>query len=418
MDPGLQRTLLRRLLDHRRSGTTAAADDVRHQPASVYTDQNHLEREFSTLFRDRPVVVGLSADLRECGDYRAVEVAGVPVLLVRGEDNTVRAFLNSCRHRGSPLAEGAGNTARVLKCQYHAWCYDTGGRLLGQPLAQEAFADVAVEELGLVALPAAEAGGLIMVAPSSDAATFDGERHLAGLAGELDGQGFGDFSLFAEQHHTVRCNWKQPYETFLEAYHIFALHRTTLAKQIMSTPMLADFYGPHGRGVLMGRETEKALLGQDEVDWNLRSSSANLVYWLFPNAILSLPMTGHAELWLAYPDRSDPGSCHVHLKFYVPGGDSDEARSTFWRRVLDYTSAVVLNEDFEQQAAIHRGLASGSHPGLIFGRNEPALIHYHRSLDAVLGGTALNGTALNGTGWPGEPSGTAARPPARSEPYS
>lgn len=383
MDLELQRSLLHRLLDLKRAGTTVMADEVRRQPVDVYTDPAHLAREFAALFRNHPLVVGLSADLRECGEYRAVEVAGVPVLLVRGEDAVVRVFLNSCRHRGSRVAEGTGIAARVFKCPYHAWCYDIAGKLLGQPLAQDAFAGV--EDLDLVALPVAEAGGLIMLIPSAEKPPFDGTEHLAGLVAELSGHGLGDFALFAEQHHDVACNWKQPYETFLEAYHVFALHRTTLAKQIMSTPMLADFHGPHGRGVLMGRDTEKLLSGVDTSEWSLRGGSANLVYWLFPNAILSLPMTGHAELWLIYPDPADPGRCHVHLKFYVPGGEDAEARTSFWRRVLDYSSTIVLNEDFEQQADIHRGLASGSHPGLVLGRNEPALIHYHRGLDAALG---------------------------------
>jgi phenylpropionate dioxygenase-like ring-hydroxylating dioxygenase large terminal subunit len=383
VNPELQRSLLRRLVDLKRDGATAMAAEVRHQPAAAYTDPAHLAREFQALFRGHPLVLGLGADLRECGEYRAIDVAGVPVLLVRGENAEIRAFLNSCRHRGSPVAEGAGMAGRVFKCPYHAWCYDIAGRLLGQPLAQSAFAEVPHEELGLVPLPVAEAGGLIMLIPSADAAPFSGTEQLAGLAPELDEQGLQDLTLFAEQHHTVRCNWKQPYETFLEAYHVFALHRTTLAKQILSTPMLADFYGPHGRGLLTGRDTHKALNSIDESQWSLNGSSTNLVYWLFPNAILSLPMSGHAELWLVYPHEGDPGRCRVHLKFYVPG-ERDDARASFWQRMLDYSSTIVLNEDFDQQAAIYRGLSSGSHPGLVFGRNEPALIHYHQSIDAAL----------------------------------
>jgi phenylpropionate dioxygenase-like ring-hydroxylating dioxygenase large terminal subunit len=296
----------------------------------------------------------------------------------------VRAFLNSCRHRGSRIADGGGVAARVFKCPYHAWCYDIDGRLLGQPTAQDAFAELPRHELGLVDLPVAESGGLIILIPDASAPTFDGVEHLAGLSPELDSHRFSDFRLFAEQHHTVQCNWKQPYETFLEAYHVFALHRETLSRQIMSTPMLADFHGRHGRGVLTGRDTMKALDNLDESEWSLRDVSANLVYWLFPNAILSLPMTGHAELWLSYPDPFDPGITRVHLKFYVHGDEGSDSRDPFWKRMLDYTSTIVLSEDFEQQAQIYRGLASGSHPGLVFGRNEPALIHYHRELDAAL----------------------------------
>lgn len=383
MDPETQHQLLARLSELKQRGTTTMAEEVRHQSASAYTDPQRLEREFRTLFRRAPLVVGLSADLPECGRYRAVEVAGVPVLLVRGEDAVVRAFLNSCRHRGSRLAEGTGIAARVFTCPYHAWCYDIHGRLLGQPLAQDAFAELAGDALGLVPLPVVEAGDLIILAPSTEARDIDGEQFLAGMAPELASFGFADFHLFAEQHHTVRANWKQPYETFLEAYHVFALHRTTLAKQIMSTPMLVDFHGPHGRGVLMGRDT-RTVLDKDPSEWpSLHEAGANLVYWLFPHAVLSLPMTGHAELWLTYPDPHDPGSCHVHLKFYVPS-DTAESRSSFWQRMLDYSSAIVVNEDFAQQADIYRGLASGSHPGLVFGRNEPALIHYHRAMETAI----------------------------------
>lgn len=407
MDLQTQRILLRRLFELREGRTTAMSAAVRHQPAADYTDPRHLARELQVFFREHPLVVGLSADLRECGEYRAIEVAGVPVLLVRGEDGVVLAFLNSCRHRGSRVAEGAGSAARVFKCPYHAWCYDIGGRLLGQPLAQDAFAGESGADLGLVPLPVAEAGGLIMLAPSADAPEFDGTRHLAGLAPELAGFDFADdFTLFAEQHHTVRANWKQPYETFLEAYHVFALHGTTLAKQIMSTPMLADFFGPHGRGLLMGRDTDK-LLQLEESQWSIRESRANLVYWLFPNAILGLPMTGHAELWMVYPDPREPGVCHVHLKFYVPSS-SVESRAPFWQRMLDYTSKIVLEEDFKQQAAIHQALSSGSHPGLVFGRNEPALIHYHHGIDAALS-AAVTAAADTRGAVAGDRNGTSSR---------
>jgi len=381
MDLETQRSVLRRLLDLHREGATSMAGAVRRQPVGAYVDAERLEREHRILFREHPLVVGLSADLPESGAYRALDLAGVPVLLVRGEDGVARAFLNACRHRGSRVAEGAGVTDRVFKCQYHAWCYDVHGRLLGQPTAQQAFAEVPAEELGLVPLPVAEAGGLLFVTPSAAAPAIDGRSHLAGLAPELANFGFEGFTLFAEQHHEIRSNWKQPYETFLETYHVFGLHRTTLAKQLLSTPMLADFHGPHGRGVIMGRETAKHL-ERDEAEWRLRDT-ANLVYWIFPNAVLSLPKSGHAELWLVAPVPGDPGRCHVHFKFYVPSAEA-ESRAGFWDKMVSYTSTIVLGEDFSQQVRIHEALASGSHPGLVFGRNEPALIHFHEAIDSAL----------------------------------
>ena len=74
----------------------------------------------------------------------------MPLLLVRGEDAEVRAFLNICRHRGGRVFTGRGRPGRALKCPYHSWAYDLNGELLGQPLARDAFEELDRCEFGLV----------------------------------------------------------------------------------------------------------------------------------------------------------------------------------------------------------------------------------------------------------------------------
>jgi len=86
------------------------APAVFHQPASVYTDPERLQEETAALFRGRPTVAALSADLPDTGDCVAREVAGVPLLLTRGEDAAVRAFLNICRHRGGRVRRPSVHT--------------------------------------------------------------------------------------------------------------------------------------------------------------------------------------------------------------------------------------------------------------------------------------------------------------------
>ena len=80
--------------------------------------------------------------------------------------------------------------------------------------------------------------------------------------------------------------------------------------------------------------------------------------------------------------RPDSG---VTVRFYIPAEESNEARRAFWDRVVDFTMKVVTTEDFAQQEAIWRNVRSGHLPAVVFGRNEPALIHYHRAIDAALG---------------------------------
>jgi hypothetical protein len=106
--------------------------------------------------------------------------------------------------------------------------------------------------------------------------------------------------------------------------------------------MLCDLVGPHGRAVLLGRKTER-LIQEDAGRYNLRNTG-NIVYWLFPNVVLSMPMSGHAELWQTYPDPDTPGRCTVTLRFYVPGAQAGEDRSAFWQRMIDHTVRIVMEE--------------------------------------------------------------------------
>jgi phenylpropionate dioxygenase-like ring-hydroxylating dioxygenase large terminal subunit len=303
------------------------------------------------------------------------------VLLVRGEDGYVRAFLNVCRHRGSRIAEGRGHPGRVFKCPYHAWTYDINGQLLGQPSARNAFDGVDAGATGLIPLVAAEQGGLLLVRPAAGGEPIDVGHELAGLASELAALGLEGFTFYAERHSTWTMNWKQPYDSFLEAYHIFSLHRDSLSKEVLSTPMLTDAFGPHGRGLVMSRAGLR-LLDLDESEWTLRGSG-NLVYWLFPNTILNLPAPGHVELWQFYPAENDAGRTRVHVRFYTPGEPASDNQRAFWDRMVDYTMSFV-DEDFVQQSTIFANLRSGILPELIFGRNEPALVHYHHALDHAL----------------------------------
>src|SRR5262245_8141442 len=91
-----------------------------------------VELERRQVFARTWQVVGRTQDIAEPGSYLACDIAGEPVVVTRGRDGEVRAFSNVCRHRGSILTEGKGQTS-VIRCPYHAWTYSLEGKLLGQP---------------------------------------------------------------------------------------------------------------------------------------------------------------------------------------------------------------------------------------------------------------------------------------------
>jgi phenylpropionate dioxygenase-like ring-hydroxylating dioxygenase large terminal subunit len=376
-----QRDILRRFFELRDAHSTTLAAEPYRQRAAVYTDPGRLEEEMAALFRGRPLVVALSADLPGTGECLATEVAGVPLLLVRGEDAEVRAFLNICRHRGGRVFTGRGRPGRALKCPYHSWAYDLNGELLGQPLAREAFAGLDRCELGLVSLPVAERFGVIYARIDGEA-PIDVAEELSGIGPDLAEFGLGDFVYFDQREGVFDANWKLIHDTFLESYHVFSLHHDTLAPDMLSTPFVGDQFGPHTRGVVMRKEVI-SLLERPESEWELRPF-ASIVYILFPNVIINIPMSGHAEFWEVYPEPGDPHRTRASVRFFLPRPPADDEARAFWETNVRFTHRVVFQEDFGQQQDIHRSLRTGLMPEVFYGRNEPALIQHHAEIERLL----------------------------------
>lgn len=379
MNRSTQVGVLHRFFELRQHRTTTSAPEPRRQAASAYLDPARAEAERKALFRRRPLLVALGADLPEPGSYYATDCAGVPLLLVRGEDGIVRGLLNVCRHRGSRVACGRGQPGRAFKCPYHAWAYDLNGELLGQPLAKAAFAGLERSELGLLPVPVAERHGVIFAAPEGED-PIDVAAELCGLGPELGEFDFDGFVPYAERSGVFNANWKLLYDTALESYHIFSLHRESLAPSLLSTPLVADFFGPHSRAVVMSRKVSE-LSERDESEWDLRAN-ASIIYTIFPSALLNFPMSGHVERWEIYPDAASPDRARAAFTFYVPRDRAGETR--FWDANLALTERVVFGEDFSQQEEIHGSLRSGLLPELVFGRNEPMLIRQHELLESAL----------------------------------
>ena len=128
--------MTRSLIAHGDAGTMELADEVIRIPASTYTDEALFEREKKQIFRRLPLMVAPSCEIPEPGDYKAMDIAGVPLLLTRQRDGSVGAFLNMCSHRGNPVASGSGNASRFT-CGYHGWTFKNDGDLIGVASPQD-----------------------------------------------------------------------------------------------------------------------------------------------------------------------------------------------------------------------------------------------------------------------------------------
>ncbi len=374
---------IRRFLTHLREGTSDLAPEPLCLPVSHYVDPDHLAREREAVFRRQPTLVALSCDLPRTGSYFPVDVGGVPILLMRHSDRQVRAFVNACRHRGSPLAEAGGCAeGGRIRCPFHAWTYATDGRLDSIPLAEEAFASFDRDGMGLRPRACLEAGGLIFVRGEGDQ-EIDAAEALAGVGDDLECMDLARYHPFETRTTDWACNWKLVLDTFLESYHVFSLHRETVHPWYHSMPMIYDGWGANIR-FPVARRTLASLADQPEESWRLADHAT--VQWLVgANALIS-HTRDYLLLWRFM--SPSPGRCQARTTLYAASPIETEADRKRLTAAFDLQMRVTSAEDFPQQERIQAVLASGAVPELVYGRNEVATIHFHKALETILRGGA------------------------------
>jgi phenylpropionate dioxygenase-like ring-hydroxylating dioxygenase large terminal subunit len=372
----------RRLLGHIDGRTTDLADAMFRNRVGAYSSRERAALERDRLFRARPILMGLSTRLPKPGDYLTEDVAGMPVLLTRGGDGELRAFANVCRHRGAPVAEGCGN-ARVFVCPYHAWTYDGTGRLLGTT-DKAGFAGMDLASHGLVRLPAAEKHGMMFVQTKplreGETGAIDVDAELGAFADDFAALRLDTFPIFSVDRIAPSINWKFAVDTFLEGYHIPHLHRKTIGPYFIGNVGTFDGAGLHGR-MCVARTSIAGIRELPEAERHFRPHVI-AVYQLFPNTIV-IWQVDHIEIWRAFPGRDDPGHCDVEMTIYKP--EKSERSDAYWEKNRSIAIRTVMEEDFPLGERMQIGFESGATEEVIYGRNEPSLVHFHTSIRSALG---------------------------------
>lgn len=395
METGMRRSeyldLATRLLAHVENGTTDSAEKVKYVPVANYLDANRWEREMDSIFRRLPLMLAFTCELRERGDYKAIDAVGVPVLIVRGEDAAVRAFIRTCSHRGTTLTdEGRGQCDRFT-CPYHGWTYDDRGALVGVA-GRRKFGEIDTAARGLTQLPLAERAGMIFVR-LTPGAPIDLEQYLGGMLPELESFGLENWHIY-KQNELATSNWKVAHDGYLEGYHFSTLHPNTIARQIMSNIMTYDAYGPHQR-VTFPTHKINGLRNKPQENWETEEGIA-VVRTVFPNVSFAISHHGGLVSQLfpgPTPDRSRTIQNHIYPR--LPANEAERAQMD--ASVSLFISAVE-NEDNWVCAKIQRGLASGGNKDFVFGRNELGLHRLHEWIDYYVEGgqESPRTTQLNG----------------------
>ena len=390
MDRQGQIDLLKRLLHYVETKTTSLAESPWRNEVAVYTDPARFCRERQILFRGHPILMGFASDWASPGSFRTDDYAGVPILIARGRDGKLRAFLNVCRHRGAKVAQGCGQ-ARVFSCPYHAWTYDLSGNVIAIP-EESCFPGVRAERHALAQLPVCEKHGLVWVIPTPAAdgsMELDIDPWLAGLGPELASYGFESWVFYDKRVIPETMNWKILVDTFHEGYHVGFLHRKSLQSILYGNVTDFEAFGRNHRLTFPRKKLDR-LKSEPEQSWDLVWNTT-LIYSLFPNTILMV-QGDHVELARIFPSEGRVDRAIMELALYVPRAPASEEERTHWDKNMQLVLDVVTGEDFPAGRSIQSGLTSGAQTHTVFGCNEPGMVHYHRSMRAALQSEAVNGS--------------------------
>lgn len=382
-----RRALTLRHIEHVRAGTTDVhPDGARLVPASEYLDPGVAAAE-RALMRTVPLVAALSSELPGPRTYRTELLQDVPVMLIRQDDGSVKAFLNSCSHRGAKLLEGAGQIQKRISCSYHAWTYGPAGEL--RSVTQPAkFGAIDFCDNGLVELPCAERHGLIFVVldPTIE---MDIDVFLGDFAVQLQMCDLDVFAVEELQNLPHGVNWKVALCGYLESYHVKTVHARTLAPSFIGNVSTHDAFGPEGRHLRttwsMNVVTEMAAAPDVETVLDgLEAAPYNTVLYLWPNTIITAPdFVGIRFITRVFPGR-EPNEQLTDNRIMLPADMSADERAAIGP-FYEGARVALAEEDYAQVPGINAAVQSGFRDSLLIGENEPSVTEMHRSLARATG---------------------------------
>jgi phenylpropionate dioxygenase-like ring-hydroxylating dioxygenase large terminal subunit len=370
------------LLEYFENNKTFQSDKIMSVPAPRYTDPDQWRAEMDLIFKRVPLMMALSCEMPKPGDYKAMEAMGLPILIARDKAGAARAFLNVCAHRWVPVAaEGYGNCGHFrFICPFHGWTYGADGRLIGIT-DRTKFGDIDRSTHRLKELPCEERHGMIFVCLTSGT-PLDLDGYYGGLLEEFADTGLKDWA-FLGSSVLEGANWKIPLTNFIESYHFATAHPKTVALEFVSNVNHYEGFGPNMRigfaqhqiGKL--REVPRAQWGQQE------ARGFTFMRYFFPNVIGSFLAVESATFIQIFPGPM-PGKSRI-VVLYVrkehPKYESDREKIEKEKKL---TNDVLREEDLAIGIETQKGLASGAHEGLLYGRNERGNQYFHEWLNWYL----------------------------------
>lgn len=367
------------ILQQYQEAASASLDQAHSLPFGAYSDSDVFQQEALAVFSNEWVFVCCEQELVNPGDYFALNLAGEPVVILRGKDGMLRALSNICRHRGTPLLnEGFGQVEKLIVCPYHAWSYDDQGSLKGVPFPGRIAVDK--KEHCLPEFHLDIWCGLVFINLSNNPQPL--HQRLEGIDGYLEVFEPSAFdTAFEGQTEHWQSNWKLAMENAMESYHLFKVHKETL-EQV--TPTKQAFY--------VAGSSEWTLTAGKMID-----QSSKLTKWLrgnYPEAydhyvLVSLPpsfvgiMDYESFGWLCVlPDGE--GQSVVRSGYLAKGASSKESKEA-----QAFTKAFFAEDKWICER-VQKGMQARFGKGGKLVEMEKVVVDFHQFLASRLFGSQVD----------------------------
>ena len=365
--------LLDHILNHIDNGTTDLGDEDWFEPVENYTSPLRFDAE-RRLMRRLPIPFCPVAALPSAGSYVARASAGVPLVVVRGLDGSIRAFRNACRHRGMQLADGSGCT-KIFRCNYHGWAYRLDGRLEYVP-HEHGFPDLDKNSNGLVPVHEVEIRSGLVFITQDEPIGLGALDSLPDLLTENQ-------VLFDSSESVEDINWKLTAEGTLEGYHIKPTHPESFYPFGYDNLNVIETQGPNSRVCFPFRRIEKL---RDAPRENLSlDRMVTLVHRIFPFTSIN-QLSQHCHVSFAEPE-SATRTRYFNYKFTLPkpnGSAATEEELARAKKDAAFLSDTGNQEDAKVVSDIQAAMSSGANTHYRFGRFESAIHHLHSNLARYL----------------------------------
>src|SRR6266536_3358658 len=352
-------------------------------PAPWYVDDRIAELEAKTVFSKSWQMVGRVEHVEKPGQFVTTNVAGEPIVVVRGNDGLLRGFFNVCRHHAAAVVTEPCGQASILHCPYHGWNYGLDGSLKGMP-EFEGVKNFEREDNGLVPVMVDTWESFVFVNLDLEASPLS--QFLGALVTRAAPLGLAKLHYFTSKVYDIHCNWKVFVDNYLDGgYHVPHLHKglNSVLDYKQYTIEVEDRYCLQSSPLVFPDE--------DAAVASTRKGDRAWYFWLHPNFMFNF-YEGYLDTNLVIPIDVD----HCRVIFAFCFGDVSEARREFNERSVA-TGSGVKDEELGICEAVQRGLKSRAYgAGRLSVRREAGEQLFHQLLAADLkGGLVRNVVAAD-----------------------